>query len=214
MIVSETPNRSRSRWLEACVLLCAVVLLPLGLAYGQDYDAVAKRLGQGVEAGELTQQQADAMMAALKAVGTAEPKNLGDVLRESGWDRIIGTWVDAETNGAKCKSTITWRFKDRVVEISSRDGETESLSIMGLEPKSGSVFNMSVDSEGTSSLGRWRFEEATAILEFAFVTAAGQDGGLRILCMLQNDDTMIVTIDLPEPMVFKMIRVKESGKLP
>ena len=66
MIVSETPNRVTSRWLQACVLLCAVVVLPFGMAYAQDYNAVEKRLGEAVSKGELTLEQAGAMMAAIK----------------------------------------------------------------------------------------------------------------------------------------------------
>lgn len=34
MIVSETPNRVGSRWPRACVLLCAAVVLPVGLPVG------------------------------------------------------------------------------------------------------------------------------------------------------------------------------------
>jgi len=47
MIVSDNPNRSSSRWLQACVLLCAVAVFPLGVGSarntnaetGQDYEA-------------------------------------------------------------------------------------------------------------------------------------------------------------------------------
>jgi len=66
MIVSETSNRKTSRWVQVCVLLCAVVVLPLGVTYGQDYKAVAKRLDESVKKEEITQRQADVMMAALK----------------------------------------------------------------------------------------------------------------------------------------------------
>ena len=66
MIVSETPNRVSSRRLQACVLLCAVVVLPIGVTYAQDYEAVGKRLRAAVEAGELTGGQARAMLGALK----------------------------------------------------------------------------------------------------------------------------------------------------
>ena len=72
MIVSETPNRVNSRRLQACVLLCAVVVLPFGLAYGQDYEAVGKRLKEAVEAGELTGTQARTMLAALKKTERTE----------------------------------------------------------------------------------------------------------------------------------------------
>lgn len=72
MIVSETPYRVTSRWLQACVLLCAVVVLPLGLAYAQDYEAVGERLRAAVEAGELTGEQARAMLGALGKAGDAK----------------------------------------------------------------------------------------------------------------------------------------------
>ena len=72
MIVSETSYRVTSRWLQACVLLCAVVVLPLGLAYAQDSEAVGKRLRAAVEAGELTGEQARAMLETLRKAGDAE----------------------------------------------------------------------------------------------------------------------------------------------
>ena len=65
MIVSETPHRVNSRWSQACVLLCAMVVLPLGVVYAQDYEAVGKRLRAAVEAGELTGGQARAMLGVL-----------------------------------------------------------------------------------------------------------------------------------------------------
>ena len=66
MIVSGTINRKTSRWLQAFVLLFATVVLPFGLGYAQDYKAVGKRLKTAVTAGELTPQQARAMMDALR----------------------------------------------------------------------------------------------------------------------------------------------------
>ncbi len=72
MIVSETPYRVTSRWLQACVLLCAMVVLPFGMAYAQDYDAVGKRLRGAVQAGELTGEQARAMLGALRKTAEHE----------------------------------------------------------------------------------------------------------------------------------------------
>jgi len=67
MIVSTNPNRTNSRRLQMCVvLLCALVVLPLGIASAQDYEAVGRRLREAVAAGELTGEQARAMMEALR----------------------------------------------------------------------------------------------------------------------------------------------------
>lgn len=74
MILSNRPKRSQTRWTRICVLLCAVVVLPLGLASAQDYDKVARRLKRSVKKGEITQQQADAMMGVLKRSGDIKKK--------------------------------------------------------------------------------------------------------------------------------------------
>ena len=155
-----------------------------------------------------------AAMLTVGGIACAAAENLGDVLRESGWDRIIGTWVDAKTKGAKNKTTYAWRFKDRVIEITNWDnwdGEKESVSLIGLNPRTGDVFNVSADSQGASSLGRWTIgKEGEAILDLMFVSGEGQEGLLRIRQAFKDNDTLIVTIDLPEPIVFEMVRVKTS----
>lgn len=66
MIASSKPLHQTPSWALVVMLLCAVGLLPLGVASAQDYDAVGKRLRAAVAAGELTQEQAKAMMVALK----------------------------------------------------------------------------------------------------------------------------------------------------
>jgi hypothetical protein len=79
MIVSEIPKRSNSRWLQIYVLLCAMVVLPLGIASAQDYSAVAKRLKRAVKKDEITQEQADIMMAALKKEKSPEADDERDI---------------------------------------------------------------------------------------------------------------------------------------
>ena len=66
MIISNKLSLTTPRWLGALVLLFAVGLMPLGVAYAQDYEAVEKRLREAVSAGELTKDQARAMMDALR----------------------------------------------------------------------------------------------------------------------------------------------------
>lgn len=68
MIESGTTNRSHSRWLQAGVVLLAVAVLPLGLAYAKEsnHDAIGRRLRAAVQAGELTAEQAKAMLDTLR----------------------------------------------------------------------------------------------------------------------------------------------------
>ena len=71
MIVSEKTNRSNTRRLKICVLLCALIVLPLGIASAQDYKAVERRLGEAVSKGELSLEQASVMLDALRKAGGA-----------------------------------------------------------------------------------------------------------------------------------------------
>ncbi|MDP6544919.1 MAG: M56 family metallopeptidase [Phycisphaerae bacterium] len=81
MIVSVSKNsRSKSRLLQACVLLCAMIVLPLGVASARDYSAVHERLQRAVKNGEITQEQAHVMMGALKKAAGA--RHDGDRKRE------------------------------------------------------------------------------------------------------------------------------------
>jgi hypothetical protein len=149
-----------------------------------------------------------AAVLTLAGGSSAAAEKLGDILRESGWDRIIGTWVDADTKGAKFKTTYAWRFKNTVVEITTTDGKKETVALMGLNAKTGDVYNLAADNQGAASLGKWELADGDAVLELGFVNGEGQEGGLRIRHHLEDNDTLVVTIELPQPITFKLIRAK------
>ncbi len=143
-------------------------------------------------------------------IAPVSAETLGEMLRESGWERIIGTWVDAETQGEELTVTYAWRFPDRLIESTSKTREKEELSLMGVNAKTGEVFHVSADSEGGSSLGKWSTEGEEAILDLLFVTGTGEEGALRFRLRFEQEDTLVVTIDLPEPVVFRLVRKTEQ----
>lgn len=77
MIVSKNKVTKTPRWLRAGVLLLAAAMLPLGVAYGQDYEAVGRRLRAAVQEGELTKEQARAMMHALQETAPSDKAERG-----------------------------------------------------------------------------------------------------------------------------------------
>ena len=81
MILSHHIKPATSSTLRAGLLLVAVTMLPLGFAFAQDYEAVGKRLAKAVVKGELTWEQANAMMEALHE---QESWDIGKELREVG----------------------------------------------------------------------------------------------------------------------------------
>ncbi|MHC4809212.1 MAG: M56 family metallopeptidase [Planctomycetota bacterium] len=71
MIISQR-TRETPTWLTAGVVALSMGLLPLGVAYAQDFDAVGKRLRQAVAEGEPTGEHARAMMETLRRSATNE----------------------------------------------------------------------------------------------------------------------------------------------
>ena len=149
-----------------------------------------------------------------KAPSPEEKKSgkLSDILRRNKWDRLIGTWVDADSKGAGLKTTYAWKLKDRVLEVTSKEPQKESVSLMSVNAKSGDVFQVGGDDQGTSFLGGWRFEEkGDAVLAITYTSGDGQEGTLSIRYHFQDNDTLILTLELPQPITIRMIRAVKGA---
>src|SRR4029078_3455559 len=70
MMIFNRPVLLKSRWQQSWALLCGMIVLPVGIAYAQDYKAVGKRLKAAVASDEITEEQARTMMGALKRTET------------------------------------------------------------------------------------------------------------------------------------------------
>ena len=149
-----------------------------------------------------------AAMLTILGASSAAAENLGEMLRESGWDRILGTWVDQDTNGDTVKITYAWKFKDRVVEVNSKAGDLETVGLIGVNAKTGEVHHLGADNQGGGSIGKWSLEDGDAVLELAFVTGEGKEGGMKIRQDLKDDNTLVLTVEAPEPITLTLIRAK------
>ncbi len=66
-------------WLRAMICAVAICVFPLGLVYAQDFEAVEQRLGGAVEAGDLSLEQANIMMEALKRSASSGHSKARDI---------------------------------------------------------------------------------------------------------------------------------------
>lgn len=135
---------------------------------------------------------------------------LSDVMRESGVDRLIGTWVDAGSNGAGLKQTFRWKLRDRIIEQSSKDPNNESVALIVLNPESGEVQHNGGDRDGATFKGTWDVSpEGDALLKVSFVNAKLEQGTITIRYHFESDDVLTLTVELPQPIQVKMIRSKD-----
>ena len=147
---------------------------------------------------------------------TSHAKTLGDTLRESKWDGLIGTWVDPETKGRNKKVTYAWKVKDHAILATSAALGTNSVAIMGRNAKDGTVFHVGADDKETSVLGKWDFKSDVAVLELGFVTGEGVEGVMKIRYTKKDDNTLVVSIEdlTPQPIVYTLVKVKTVTKAP
>ncbi|MBT7743112.1 MAG: hypothetical protein HN727_15000 [Opitutae bacterium] len=147
---------------------------------------------------------------------TSHAKTLGDTLRESKWDGLIGTWVDPETKGRNKKIAYAWKVKDHAILATSAALGTNSVAIMGRNAKDGTVFHVGADDKETSVLGKWDFKSDVAVLELGFVTGEGVEGVMKIRYTKKDDNTLVVSIEdlTPQPIVYTLVKVKTVTKAP
>ncbi len=139
--------------------------------------------------------------------------NLKEILRESNWDGIIGTWVDRDSQGAAIKTTYSWKLKDRVIEVVTKEAGKESVALIGVNAKTNEVFQMGVASDGSSSLGSWNFKkDGMAVLGMAYTAGDGSEGALEIRLHLDDKDSMTITIVLPQPIEIEMVRADKKNQ--
>ena len=150
------------------------------------------------------------------AGATSHAKTLGDTLRESKWDGLIGTWVDPETKGRNKKIAYAWKVKDHAILATSAALGTNSVAIMGRNAKDGTVFHVGADDKETSVLGKWDFKSDVAVLELGFVTGEGVEGVMKIRYTKKDDNTLVVSIEglTPQPIVYTLVKVKTVTKAP
>lgn len=140
---------------------------------------------------------------------TATAGNLGEMLREAGWSKIIGTWVDAETKGERVTITYAWKYEDQLIESTSTMGELKSTSLIGVHGKTGDVYHVGANNRGGAVLGKWTGEDGDAVLEVGYVSGEGEEGKMKIRHAMQDDDTMEVTVEGEDgTMTVKLVRKK------
>jgi len=149
-------------------------------------------------------------LIAIASPGSAQ-ETLKEILEEKKWEKIIGTWVDEETKGQAFESTYTWKIKDRVIEIMTKAGENTDVALMGVNAKTGDVFHMGAKSDGSSSLGTWKFSKTgDATLGIGYTDGNGKQGGLEFRFEWLDDNSMMLTIGLPDPIEIELVRKKKN----
>lgn len=135
-------------------------------------------------------------IAALAVTGltqSVQGADLAEALEHVKWKGIVGTWVDSETKGERVKISYVWKFENKLIEVNSKMGDTESVSLMGFNPETEEVFLMGGNSKGGASLGKWKMDGEDAVLELTYVDAEGEKGSMAFKHHQVDNDTIEIS---------------------
>lgn len=151
-----------------------------------------------------------AALAVTGFTGPAQGADLAEALDHVNWKGIVGTWVDSETKGERVKLVYAWKFEDKLIEVNSKMGDTETVSLMGFNPETEEVFMMGGNNKGGASLGKWTMDGGDAVLEISYVDAEGEKGKMTFQHHRVNDDTIEISGTTLEGQEFSLTVVRSK----
>jgi len=137
-----------------------------------------------------------AEIAAFAVTGISQPAqgaDLAEALDQVKWKGIVGTWVDSETKGERVKIVYAWKYENKLIEVNSKMGDTESVSLMGFNPETEEVFMMGGNNKGAASLGKWTMDGDDAVLTVSYVDGEGEKGTMIFKHHRVDDDTIEIS---------------------
>ena len=130
---------------------------------------------------------------------TAEPPpapTLGDVVRDGGWERLLGEWVDPGTLG-EFRVVLSWKIADQLLELTTVDQAGATVAAIRMDPKTGAVDHSGINHSGTTVSGLWDFSaDEGPMMNGRFVSPEGAEGELSMHLKPQGEDAMVLAVKL------------------
>jgi hypothetical protein len=124
----------------------------------------------------------------------APQPTLGEIVKNGGWNKLLGDWVDVGTRG-EFRLSLNWKIKNQLLELTTIDQNGPSISVIRIDPKSHQVMHVGTNYEGATTSGKWDFASPEGPkLAASFVTGGGVQGQLNMQLVPQSDDAMVLRV--------------------
>ena len=131
------------------------------------------------------------------ATSEAEPKRaptLGEIVKNNGWESLLGDWVDASTRG-EFQVSLSWKIKNRLLEMSFTEQAGATIASINIDPSSGEIVHSGINPLGASITGTWDFAvEEGPRFNGKFMSLEGAEGELSIQMVPQEKDALLFKI--------------------
>lgn len=144
-----------------------------------------------------------AIVLTVLATGARAQQSLGDIVKEYGFDWIIGKWMTETDEGDKILITYKWALDNYLVTIDYKGGDYKYHSMVFYMPVKDEVVQIGVDNKGGTWKGTWDAEGNRAVMKVEQTKANGETEKKVAFLSKVDDQTMKA----------ELYTVKESGEL-
>ncbi|MFN7804783.1 MAG: hypothetical protein ACK5TO_12250, partial [Planctomycetaceae bacterium] len=118
------------------------------------------------------------------------------------------TWRDEASDGAGLTQVIGWKIPDRVLEITTRERDNESVALVTVDASSGEVVHAGGNARGDLVQGKWDLSRPEdAVLTLQVTGGTGQKlNNLGMHHRWLEEGRLERVLDLPQPIRVKMKR--------
>ena len=145
----------------------------------------------------------------------AEPSpapNLGEIVRNGGWEHLLGTWVDVGTLG-EFRVSLEWKIENQLLEMTNVDQAGPTIAVIRVNPRTGVIDHSAINHSGTTISGLWDFgDEKGPIMRGTFATPEGAEGEMSMQFIKQGQDALVLAVKLLDNPAsnIRMVRQKLS----
>jgi len=131
-----------------------------------------------------------AILLVVWSAQAAAQQSLGDIVKEYGFDWLIGKWVGQTSEGDKIQVIYNWQLDKHLVTIHLKWPDYEHRGMIFYVPTADEVVQIGVDNIGGSWKGTWDAEENKGILKIEHTKADGEIQKMAIIYSKVDAKTM------------------------
>ena len=131
-----------------------------------------------------------AILLAVWSAQAAAQQSLGGIVKEYGFDWVIGKWVATTEEGDKIQIEYKWQLNRHLVTLYLKWPDYEYQGMIFYSPAEDEVVQIGVDSRGGSGKGIWDVEGNKAIIKYEHISADWETNRMAIAHSKVDANTM------------------------
>jgi len=133
-----------------------------------------------------------AAMLVMLSTGAMAQQNLGEILKEYGFDWLLGKWVAKTDDGTKIQASYKLELDNHLISMGFKSGDFEGRGMIVYVPSEEKVVQVGVDNQGGIVKGLWDADGDKAVAKLEYTRGYGQTSRVAVVHSKVDARTMKV----------------------